>query len=290
MASTQSTMLARPSAGLSQVRRRVLRASETLERIEDEGLLAVLDRTLCSPSAFRALVDRMDDRMSAGHVLKDVHESRSTYVARLSVEGRDIVAKRYNHKGLAHAFGRTIQGSRARNSWCGAHILTHLGIGVPRPWAFFEIRRGPIVWSSYFLCAYVGAPSLYDILERGQVGGGALANVAGKVHEMLTSLARRLITHGDLKLQNILLGPDGAIIIDLDGIRFHRTALTYRLGRKKDQATFRRHIRRYPQFEAMCDALDRQASPGSASVQVSDEAGRREAPGETTTGERPRSP
>jgi serine/threonine protein kinase len=257
MASTQSTTLAGPCARLSEVRRHALRASETLERIEDEGLSAVLDRTLCSPSAFRALVDRIDERMSAGQVLKDVHESRSTYVARLSVEGRDIVAKRYNHKGLVHAFARTIQGSRARNSWCGSHILKHLGIGVPRPWAFFEIRRGPIVWSSYFLCEYVGAPSLYDTLERGQIGGEELANAARQVHEVLTSLARRRVTHGDLKLQNIVLGPDGAIIIDLDGIRFHRTALTYRLGRKKDQATFRRHIRRYPEFEAMCDALDR---------------------------------
>ena len=289
MAPTQSTTTARPFVRLTQVRRRVLQASETLERIEDEGLLAVLDRTLCSPSAFRALVDRMNERMSAGHVLKDVHESRSTYVARLSLEGRDIVAKRYNHKGLAHALGRTIQGSRARNSWCGSHILRHLGIGVPRPWAFLEIRRGPIVWSSYFLCEYVGAPSLYDMLERGQVEGEGLATVAGNVHEMLTSLARQRITHGDLKLQNILLGPEGAIIIDLDGIRFHRTVLTYRLSRKKDRATFRRHIRRYPQFEAMCDALERQARPASAAVRCSDEAGRREAPGETTPGGCPRS-
>jgi tRNA A-37 threonylcarbamoyl transferase component Bud32 len=255
MATTQSATPPLTLGKLWQLRRHALRASDTLERIEDRGLVAVLDRTLCDPASFRELAKCIDQRMSAGQVFKDTHESQSTYVARLSVGGRDLMVKRYNHKGLVHSLGRTIQRSRARHNWRASHVLRYVGIGAPRPCAFLEFHRGPIVWQSYFLCEYVGAPSLYDILEQGQLGADELTVIAGKVHQLLRSLARWRISHGDLKLENILLDAERAIIIDLDGIRFHRTALTYRLGRRKDRTIFWWHTSRYPQFEAAYDAL-----------------------------------
>lgn len=115
-------MSSRTPGRLSELRRRALWPSDTVARIAVRRFLAVLDRTPCELAAFREFVARIHQRMSAGELFQGIHESRSTYVVRLPLGGRDVMVKRYSHKGFADSMGRIIKGPRARHTWCGSHV------------------------------------------------------------------------------------------------------------------------------------------------------------------------
>lgn len=242
---------------MRQIRRQSLKPSGVYERISAKGLFAMLDTRLCEPGEFRAFIERIDERMGAGEVIKDVNDSRSTYVARLRLGGRDVMVKRYNHKGLAHSFGRTLQGSRARHNWLVLHALERMAVPSAQPLAFVEIRRGPLVWKSYVLCEFIDARSLREALESGPTSENELADIAAKVHALLKLIGERRIIHGDLKLENILLADEQAVLVDLDQMRIHRSGLLHRIRRDKDLATFRWHLSRYPRFETFFDSVEK---------------------------------
>ncbi len=239
--------------GIARIGRRFLLPAGDHERIREKGFFAIAERSF---SGLRDLMNGIDERMGRGQIIKDASNSRSTYVARIQVNDWDVMVKRYNHKGLAHSLGRTIQGSRARHNWLHSHLLESMGIPSPRPLAFVEICRGPFVWESYSLCEYVDAESLHDVLERGQAGEDELVDIATMVHGLLTSMWRRRITHGDLKLENILLREGTAVVVDLDQMRVHSSELVYRFHRRRDLAILKRHLCRYPRFEAIFAALE----------------------------------
>ena len=224
-------------------------------KVRTRGFFAMVDRSFCEAREFCELMNGIDERMLGGQIIKDEKNSRSTCVVRLRLSGRDVMIKRYNYKGLAHSLGRTIQGSRARYNWIWSQSLMRLGIPSPRPFAFVEMRWGPLVWESYSQSEYVDARSLRQMLEQGNCNADELTQVAEKVRRLLSLMAERKVTHGDLKLDNILLRDDAAIIVDLDQVRIHRFGLTYKRRRDQDLATLRRYTRRFPQFDAILDRM-----------------------------------
>lgn len=211
----------------------------------------MIDRDFCAPREFANLSHDLDRHMADGRVMKDIHNSRSTGVSRVSLLGRDVMIKRYNHKGLAHAVGRTIEGSRAKWSWFRSHVLQTARIASPRPLALAEIRRGPLVWKSYMLYEYVPGRGLDSVLKDGHVRQEDLDAAAREVHTLLSSLWDRRITHGDLKLQNILLGSGTATLIDIDQMRVHLGERSFRSAQKKDLATLRHYLRRFERSESL---------------------------------------
>ena len=69
---------------------------------------------------------------------------RTATLARVEVNGRQLVIKRYNIKGPVHALSRSWRPSRAWHSWLEGHRLNFLGIATPRPLALVEQRAGPL--------------------------------------------------------------------------------------------------------------------------------------------------
>lgn len=243
------------SPGADRIRLRSSPAGGNYVKVRAGDFFATVDRSFCEADEFRELMSGIDERMQSGQILKDEKNSRSTCVVRLRLSGHDVMIKRYNYKGLAHSLGRTIQGSRARYNWIWSQSLMRLGIPSPRPFAFVEMRWGPLVWKSYSLCEYVDAKSLRQVLEQGNCGTDELTQVAMKVRRLLSLMAERKVTHGDLKLDNILLRDDAAIVVDLDQVRIHRCEPAYRRRRAQDLATLRRYTRRFPQFDAILDRI-----------------------------------
>jgi len=238
-------------SGADGIRLRPSPAGGNYVTVRARDFFATVDRGFCEAEEFRELMSGIDERMEGGQIIKDANNSRSTCVVRLRLAGRDVMIKRYNYKGLAHSLGRTIQGSRARYNWVWSQSLMWLGIPSPRPFAFVEMRWGPLVWKSYSLCEYVDARSLRQVLEQGHCGEDELTQVAEKVRRLLSLMAERKVTHGDLKMENILLRDDAAIVVDLDQVRIHRFSFTYQRRRRQDLATLRRYTREFPQFDAI---------------------------------------
>ena len=123
-----------------------MRTNKRQVRIKGAGYVAMIDRTFCEGAEPRNFIDRIDDLMAAGEILKD---GRTCRISRLAWNGTEVVAKCYNHKGLVHSLRHTIKGSRARKTWLHAHRLGVLEVATPKALAYIERRKGPILWSSY---------------------------------------------------------------------------------------------------------------------------------------------
>jgi len=191
----------------------------------------VFDRRIYDSAAIDDFVQRIDELAKAGEILKD---GNTCFVSRINYNGRDLVVKRYNNKGLIHSLRHTIKGSRARRSWINAHRLKMLRIASVQPAAFIEITTGPIVRQSYFLADYVPGRDLRKLLADPDLNPQQKEKTAEQVYQLTEKLARHRISHGDLKHTNILTTENGPLIIDLDAMIAHRWNFTFDHFHKKD--------------------------------------------------------
>jgi tRNA A-37 threonylcarbamoyl transferase component Bud32 len=193
----------------------------------------VFDGGFCEGAEPFDFIKQIDSLMDKGRILKD---GRTCYVSRVAWNGKDVVVKRYNHKGLIHSLRHTIKRSRARRGWLHAHRLRMLNIATPRPLAYVEQRKGPLLWKSYLVTEYVEGQRLYDFLRDSKIGQEERSRVTGKVKELLNRLGEHRISHGDLKHSNILITDNDPVLTDLDGMKVHKQNWTYQRRRTKDHA------------------------------------------------------
>jgi len=211
--------------------KKCLRTNKRQIRIRNSRYVAVFDREFCRDAEPQEFVAQVDGLMAKGEVLKD---GNTCYISRLTWNGHDVVVKRYNHKGLIHSLRHTLKTSRARQGWRHAHRLGILGVSTPKPLAYIERRKGPLVWSSYLVTEYTTGRKLYYFLRDGDVPARECSATLDQVGQVLTRLAEYGITHGDLKPSNILLGECGPVLTDLDSMRAHRLKRTFKRRRAKD--------------------------------------------------------
>ncbi len=181
------------------------------------------------------LIEQIETLLNTGQIIKD---GETCHVSRLVWNYKDVVVKRYNHKGLIHSFRHTLKKSRARKAWLHARRLEALGIATPKPLAYVEQRRGRLVWQSYLVTEYVDGRLLYDFVRDQTIPEQQRFNAVRQVVEMLDELWKHGITHGDLKHTNVLVTTDGPLLTDLDAMAAHKWKLLYRNRRKKDMERF----------------------------------------------------
>jgi tRNA A-37 threonylcarbamoyl transferase component Bud32 len=173
--------------------------------------------------------------MDEGHVLKN---GNTCYVSRLTWNGKDVVVKRYNHKGVSHSLRHTIKKSRARRGWLHAHRLGMLEVSTPKPLVCIDQHKGLLVWKSYLVTEYVEGQRLYDFLRDDKVSQEQRSTTMQQVKNLLEKLGKYRITHGDLKHSNILITKTGPVLTDLDGMKVHRWNWTYEVMQAKDLKRF----------------------------------------------------
>ena len=211
--------------------KKCLRTAKRQLRIKTDGWVGVFDRGFCRNAKPVDFIEKVDALMDAGEILKD---GRSSYVSRISWNGKDVVVKRYNHKGLTHSLRHTIKRSRARRGWLYGHQLLMLNIATPKPLAYIEQRKGPLVWRSYLVTEYTAGQKLYDFLRDDNISEKQRLEAIKQVTESLERLGRHRISHGDLKHTNILITDKGPVLTDLDGMKVHKWNRTYKLRQTKD--------------------------------------------------------
>jgi tRNA A-37 threonylcarbamoyl transferase component Bud32 len=221
--------------GVRQGLKKSLRTSRRYVRIKDGGRVGVFDRRFCGEAEAVDFAARIEGLMKGGQILKD---GRTCYVSRLGWNGKDMVVKRYNHKGLVHSVRHTIRRSRARRSWLHGHRLGMLGVATPGPLAFIEQHRGMLVWKSYLVTEYVEGRNLHDFLRDDNVTERQKSEICGQIKELLDRLRGRKISHGDLKHTNFLIAADGPVLTDLDGMRVHRLGWACKVRQARDLKDF----------------------------------------------------
>jgi tRNA A-37 threonylcarbamoyl transferase component Bud32 len=173
--------------------------------------------------------------MDEGQILK---HGNTCYVSHLNCNGKEVVVKRYNHKGFTHSLRHTIKKSRARRGWLHGHRLGILDIATPKPLAFIEQLKTKLVWKSYLVTEYVEGQKLYDFLKNSDATKEQHQIINNQIKELLDELGKNHITHGDLKHTNILATDKGPILTDLDGMKVHKWGWRYKSSRVKDLQRF----------------------------------------------------
>jgi len=219
--------------------RKCVRTSKRTLRIKTSKHLAVFDRAFCRGAQPEDFIGQIDDLMAKGKVLK---AGNTSHVSRLSWNGRDVVVKRYNHKGLFHSLRHTIKRSRARHSWLHAHRLSVLQIATAKPVAYIEQLKGLLVWKSYLVTEYIEGQQLDNFLHDEKVGRGQRVATIRRTLDMLATLQENRISHGDLKHSNILIADSGPTLIDLDAMQTHKLAWTGKWKGRKYMERFARSL------------------------------------------------
>ena len=219
--------------------RKCVRTSKRKLRIKTSSHLAVFNRTFCRGARPEDFIGRIDDLMDKGRILKN---GNTCYISRFIWNGRDVVVKRYNHKGLLHSLRHTIKRSRARHSWLHAHRLGVLRIATAKPAAYIEQLKGLLVWKSYLVTEYVEGQQLDCFLQDSNVSDDQHLAVIRRVLDMLGKLKENRITHSDLKHPNILITDHGPVLIDLDAIQAHNLAWTGEWKGRKYMDRFRKSL------------------------------------------------
>ncbi len=199
--------------------KKCLRTSKRNLRVKTDRYLAVFERSFCLGAEPLGFIEQIDALMDGGEVLKD---GNTCYVCRLTWNGKDVVVKRYNHKGVVHSVRHTIKRSRARQGWLHAQRLGMLHIATPRPLAYIEQLKGLIVWKSYLVTEHVEGQKLDCFLRDENISQEQRSDTTRRVMELLEKLGKYRITHGDLKHSNLLITEDGPVLIDLDAMVVHK--------------------------------------------------------------------
>jgi len=211
--------------------RKCIRTNKRHLRIRAHGLAAVFERAFYAGAEPLDFVEQIDELMAHGEIFKD---SNTTYISRFTWNGRDIVVKRYNHKGLVHSLRHTMKMSRARQGWLHGHRLGALDVTTPKPLAYVELLKGLLVWKCYIVTEYVEGQNLYHFLRDKKVGDKQRSAAIQQILEVLGKLRKYGITHGDVKPSNILITENGPSLTDLDSMQVHKLDCTCRLRWTRD--------------------------------------------------------
>ncbi len=212
-----------------------LRTNTRHLKIREPGCTAIFDRTFCGETKAKELIEQIDVLVDGGEILK---RGNTCHLSTVIWNGKKIVIKRYNHKGILHSICQTVKGSRARKGWlCGLRLFL-LDIATPKPLAFIERRKNLVLWNSYLVTEYVSGQKLPDFLESNETSKEAKAAVTKKIVEVLSNLGRNFISHGDLKHSNILVTGDEPVLTDLDGMLVHKFKWLGRYKAARDMEKF----------------------------------------------------
>ncbi|MHC4212273.1 MAG: lipopolysaccharide kinase InaA family protein [Planctomycetota bacterium] len=217
--------------GIRHAVKKTLRTSKRFQAFKIDAFRGVATKEFFEQADLKPNVSRLDELMRNGRILKD---GNTCHVSRITLEGRDIVVKRYNHKGIVHSLRHTIKSSRARKCWLNAHRLIMLDIATPAPLAFVEQQKGPVIWKSYIITRFIEAAKLHDILNDDTSTKDQQQAAIEQMKNLLDKLSKHKIIHGDLKHSNILITPDGPILTDLDSMKVYSTRILFNAFHAKD--------------------------------------------------------
>ena len=212
------------------------------------GLIAVQREQL---TAVAELVASPDSFIERGHIYKT---GGAATVARVEHQGRQWIIKRYNIKNLMHWLKRCWRPSRAWHSWQAGFLLELEGIAVVPNVAVREQRWFGLRQTAWLVSDYAGEQDLIDRFAPYIENGAVPLDDLQQLQQLLASMLRAKISHGDLKGHNILWHNSRCLLIDLDAVRQHTSHSSFVRAFKRDRA---RLLRNWPQDSPLYRLLDK---------------------------------
>lgn len=195
------------------------------------------------------LLGQIDARIDAGHIYKT---GGAATVARVELNGRPLVVKRYNIKSWLHWLKRFWRPSRAWHSWVESNRLELLGIATPRPLAVLERRWCWLRGRAYLVTDYCGGEDLIARFTPHVHGCPPEAELAA-LDRLFAALIRERLSHGDFKGHNLFWDDGRWSLIDLDAMRQHAGQSGFARAYARDRARF---LRNWPADSALHRLLD----------------------------------
>ncbi|MHC9086095.1 PA4780 family RIO1-like protein kinase [Luteimonas sp. RIT-PG2_3] len=185
-----------------------MRTPQGLQPLIDDGIIDEVLRPLKSGKEASVYVVRSGEDVRCAKVYKDM--AQRSFQARVQYqEGRKVRGSRQQRAiGKASKFGRREQETAWKNTEVDAlYQLMDAGVRVPQPHGFFH---GVLVMDLVVDAEGHSAPRLGEVeLEPAQ----ARDYHAMLIGDVVRMLCQGLI-HGDLSEYNVLVAPDGPVIID----------------------------------------------------------------------------
>ena len=225
--------------GLEHTLKKSLRTCTDFVRHTSATKSGVYDRSVFEGQDLTAFMEKIDDIMENGKILK---RGNSSLVSRIELNGHDTVVKRYNHKGHLHSLRHTIKGSRAKKCWLLGHRLCRLDIPTAKPLAFIEQRKNGFLYQSCLITEYVEGQTLYQLLKDAEASDPSAKTALEQSNQLIQKLVDNGLTHADLKLSNILFTKTGPVLIDLDSMHRHRMHFILDFYAKKMITKFHRRL------------------------------------------------
>ena len=186
-----------------------MKTPKGLQALIEEGVIDQVLRPLKSGKEASVYVVRSGEDIRCAKVYKDM--AQRSFQARVQYqEGRKVRGSRQMRAmGKATKFGR----KEAEAAWKNAEVdalyqLTAAGVRVPKPYGYFN---GVLVMELVTDADGYSAPRLGEVELS--------ADTARGYHRFLMQQVARMLCvgliHGDLSEYNVLVGPEGPVIIDL---------------------------------------------------------------------------
>ena len=202
------------------------------------------------------LLSAPDSFIDQGHIIKS---GKATTVAIVRAGDKAFFIKRYNQKSALYSFFRSAIPSRAAVTWHAAQLLESTGVPTARPVALLEKRVGPIKQESYVVHEYLESIHALAFFGEGATPSPEWQPAAAAINDILYSLKRSLIIHGDLKGQNFIMHQQRPLLIDLDSLTSYRTVEAFKKQHPEDLKRFERNWLNEPNarplFQAAIDHL-----------------------------------
>jgi tRNA A-37 threonylcarbamoyl transferase component Bud32 len=186
---------------------------------------------------------------------KILKAGRSSTVARITLDNRMLVVKRYNVKDTWHWLRRSLRASRAAESWRLANLLRLFFIPTPKPVAFIEKKFLGLRNKSYFIMEYIDGMHLGDYFANYHESDAHFEKIAVRVIVLLNNLTKLKVSHGDLKMTNILLQHERPVLIDLDGMQEYKSQAIANRAYKKEIKRFMKNWLNKPRIKILFERL-----------------------------------
>jgi len=220
-----------------QYTKKIYRDSTHFMRIRKFSTFAMLNRHYAGAELLQFLSHPASAFISPQAVL--LKKGNSATVIKMRLDNRDYVIKRYNLKNIWHRLRRACRQTRASASWRLANKLNLFGIANAAPVAFIENRVLGMRGVSYCVTEYISDEHAGDYFARHIHDAEKTQKMVKHITDLFKNLARLEMTHGDLKITNILINAEEfPVFIDLDGAMEHASKAGLQKAWQKELARF----------------------------------------------------
>jgi len=180
----------------------------------------------------KKFISNPDYFISKGEIVK---KGNTCTAAKIILNGKAYLVKRYNIKSFWHLLKICLKKSRSLISWQNAHVLDVLGIKTANPIAIVEHRFGILHGETYFLSEYVEGELLRDYMVNNNHSMADKSATAKKVVQLLKLLSLVNIAHRDTKFTNYIIRDGQPIILDLDAMTHYQSRKQFLKAFEKDK-------------------------------------------------------